>query len=196
MQVFISYNKKDKTTARLLAMALVQQGSGVWFDEWHIAPGESITGGIENGLHSSNVFVLVWSAQAATSKWVGTEVRVYLRRRVDDDSLRIVPILLDDTALPVLVADYRGFSINDGISLPDIAAKITGEPPDIEIATMLQRRLNQLCEKHAAEDIFPYMVCPMCASRNLKRTTATDYERDKSYYVIECKDCGWGDWTQ
>ena len=114
----------------------------------------------------------------------------------DDDSLRIVPILLDDTPLPVLVADYRGFPISDGISLPDIAAKITGEPPDIEIAAMLQRRLNQLCEKHTAGDPFPYLVCPMCASRNLKRTVATDYERDKSYYIIECKDCGWGDWTQ
>ncbi len=196
MRVFISHNKQDTATARLLATALVQQGVDVWFDEWAIAPGESITGGIEEGLRTSNVLVLVWSAEAAASNWVGTELRAYLRRRVDDDSLRIVPVVLDGTALPVLVADYRGFVLNDANSLPAIAAKITGQPPDIEIAAMLQRRLNQLGEKHLAGDPFPFLVCPMCASRNLKRTSATDYERDEAYYIIECQDCKWGDWTQ
>ena len=196
MRVFMSYNKLDKTTARLLAIALVQQGVGIWFDEWGIAPGESITGGIEEGLRTSDVFVLVWSSDAVASNWVGMELRAYLRRRVDDDSLRIVPILLDSTPLPVLVADYKGFVLSGLNSLPDIAAKITGEPPDIEIAALLQQRLNQLGEEHASGDPFPFLVCPMCASRNLKRTYATDYERDKEYYIIKCEDCGWGDWTQ
>jgi len=196
MRVFISHNKQDKTTARLLAIALVQQGADVWFDEWVIKPGESITGGIEEGLRTSNIFVLVWSAHAAASNWVGTELRAFLRRRVDDDSLRIIPILIDDTSLPVLVADYRGFSLSDVISLTDIAVKITGKPPDIEIAAILQQRLNQLGKKYVGKAPFPYLVCPMCASRNLKRTCATDYERDKSYYIIECQDCGWRDWTQ
>jgi hypothetical protein len=38
-------------------------------------------------------------------------VRAYIRRRVDDHSLRIIPLLMDDTPLPVLVADYRGFNV-------------------------------------------------------------------------------------
>ena len=124
MHAFISYNKHDRTTARLLATALVQQGVDVWFDEWGIAPGESLTGGIEKGLQASDVFVLVWSSHAAASNWVGTELRAYLRRRIDDASLRVIPIMLDSKALPILVADYKGFALSNSTSLPDIAAKI------------------------------------------------------------------------
>jgi len=196
VHAFISYNKHDITAARLLATALVQQGVDVWFDEWSIAPGESLTGGIEEGLKTSDVFVLVWSSHAAASNWVGAELRAYLRRRVDDASLRIVPIMLDPTTLPVLVADYKGFALGESTSLPDIAAKITGEPPDIEIAALLQRRLHELAKVHAPGDPFPHLVCPMCASRSLKRRSATDYERDRTYYIIECGECTWGDWTQ
>jgi hypothetical protein len=104
--------------------------------------------------------------------------------------------MLDSKALPILVADYKGFALSNSTSLPDIAAKITGVPADTEIAALLQRRLNQLGQQHAPGDPFPFLVCPMCASRNLKRTFATDYERDKAYYIIECEDCSWGDWTQ
>lgn len=39
-------------------------------------------------------------------------------------------------------------------------------------------------------------LCPGCASRNLKRSTTTDYARDEIYYLIQCLDCGWSDWTQ
>jgi hypothetical protein len=58
MNVFISHNSSDKDTARLLAVALVEQGVNVWFDEWAIRPGDSITGGIETGLSEADVFVL------------------------------------------------------------------------------------------------------------------------------------------
>jgi len=61
MNVFISHNKSDKETARFLAIALVEQGANVWFDEWKIRPGDSITGGIEVGLSTADIFVLVWT---------------------------------------------------------------------------------------------------------------------------------------
>ncbi len=106
VKVFISHNKTDKISSRLLAIALVEQGIGVWFDEWEIRPGDSIIGGLEVGLSDSDVFMLIWSAHANASKWVGTEIRAYLTRRVGDDSLRIIPILLDATPLPTLVSEY------------------------------------------------------------------------------------------
>lgn len=61
MLVFVSHNKSDKATARLLASALVETGVNVWFDEWSLRPGDSIVGGIENGLAECDVFVLIWS---------------------------------------------------------------------------------------------------------------------------------------
>lgn len=197
MKVFISHNKEDKEIARLLAVALVEQGVDVWFDEWAIRPGDSITGGIEKGLTDADVFVLVWSGAAGKSNWVGTELRAYLRRRVDNATLRIIPVLLDNTKLPVLVADYRGFNMKEGMSLETIVAQLTGNTSDIEIARRLQNRLMELTESYASPgDPLPYLICPRCGSGKLKRGEATDYERDDRYLTIQCEECKWTDATE
>lgn len=197
MRAFISHNKADKTTARALATLLVAQGVDVWFDEWEIKPGQSLTGGIEEGLAGSDAFILVWSGLAHASKWVGTEVRAYVRRRVDDETLLVIPIIVDDTALPVLVADYRGFDLSNGtITLEQVAEQIAGNPGNVELAQILQTKLNTISREATEGDPFGVVVCPSCASANLHRHSATDYARDDVYYLIDCKDCGWSDWTQ
>jgi hypothetical protein len=196
-RVFISHNKANKVEARLIASALVQQGIGVWFDEWNIAPGESITGGIEEGLANSDTLIIVWSADAEASKWVGTEIRSYIRRRVDDDSLRIIPIMLDDTELPVLRAEYKGFKVSDDLPINEIAENVLGIKPDNEIARLLQARLLELTDFGGVSiDPLPYMVCPDCGSTNMERREFIDEKRDDIYMIIHCKDCNWGDSTE
>lgn len=162
----------------------------------NIRPGDSIVGGIEAGLAEADVFVLVWSAAAHASNWVGTEVRAFLRRRVDDQSLRIVPLIVDGTELPILVADYRGFDLTAGTTLEEVAQEMTGHPRDVELAMRLQKRLLEITEGATGGDMFPYLVCPTCGSAELKRGTEIDYKRDETYYTITCQDCGWSDWTQ
>jgi hypothetical protein len=192
MKAFISHNKADKEHARTLAGLLIEQGEGVWFDEWDLRPGDSLTGGIEEGLDSSDVFILIWSDAARRSEWVGTELRATIRRRVDDASLRIVPVMLDQTPLPRLVADFLGFDLSSG----DVAQQVTGQPRDIQIAQRLQARLQSLAVANVhPSDPFGLLICPSCGSGDLKRTSATDDRRDETYYLINC-DCGWGDWTQ
>jgi hypothetical protein len=64
----------------------------VWFDEWEIKPGTSITGGIQarlTGLTGDDAFVIVWSGSAAKSRWVDAELAAILHRRIADQSLRI-----------------------------------------------------------------------------------------------------------
>ena len=197
MNVFISHNKKQKFKARLLAMALVDHGENVWFDEWTIRPGESLTGGIEEGLTKANVFVLIWSKDAAESKWVGTEIRAYIRRRVDDDSLRIVPVMIDDTPLPTLVADYKGFSARTNGALGKVAAQICGTPSEAKIVRRLKKRLDEMTyDKDAPGDPLPFKRCPDCGEDAFDRKTATDHEHDEVYYIISCTKCGWSEWTQ
>jgi len=197
MKVFVSHNKADKATARALATLLVEQGIDVWFDEWEIEPGQSIVGGIEEGLTRSNVFVLVWSGNAQKSNWVGAELRAFIRKRIDDAGLRIIPLMADGTELPALVADYRGFDLSSGMKLEEVVAAMTGHPRDVEVAKTLQRKLIELTRRNAHErDPLPHLVCPSCGSEKLKRGSATDYAHDDTYYTIECQECGWGDWTQ
>jgi len=53
--------------ARNFATALAASGESVWFDEWELRPGDSLIGGIEDGLANANVFVIIWSSEAAAS---------------------------------------------------------------------------------------------------------------------------------
>jgi len=186
--VFISHNKADKVSARLLAIALVEYGLNVWFDQWEIRPGDSVPGGIEAGLKSANTFALVWSKNAARSNWVGTEVRAYITRRVSDESLRIVPVMLDQTALPALVAEYRGFSVKEDDDFGQIAQEIAGTAPDEELVRRLQNRLLDLVES-GTTDPLPYFVCPTCGSKKLKRFTQSNVHG--TYYIVQCEDCSW-----
>ncbi len=196
-KVFISHNKADRKTARLLAIALVEQGIDVWYDEWNLSPGDSIAGGIEQGLSDADVLVLVWSHNASRSNWVGAEIRAYIQRRVKDHSLRIIPLMLDETPLPTLVADYRGFRVARQDEVVGIAADIAGSPNIRELSRRLQERFLELTDGAAkGGDLLPYRVCPMCGSGELERFEAIDYERDDTYYCIRCKGCGWEDGTE
>jgi hypothetical protein len=175
-------------------MGVVEHGESVWFDEWDIRPGESIVGGIEEGITECDVFVIVWSKNAAESKWVGTELRAIVRRRVDVDNLRIVPILIDDTELPSLVADYRGFALNDESNIQEIASEIVGEKLSIDIAQMLQKRLHELADGALSLDNpLRILVCPKCASKNLNVKKDYDGYSDSQVYFAVCMDCDWGE---
>jgi hypothetical protein len=191
--VFVSHNKADKASARLLATALVEAGVSVWFDEWNLRPGESIIGGIEHGLTKCDVFVLIWSANAQQSNWVGAELRAITTRRVGDNSLRIVPIFADGTPLPILIAEYKGFDLATVPDLRRIAAEITGSTNAREIAQLLQRRLHELADAEIAPDNpIRVVVCPECASKNLSIERSYDGYSDQEVYFVLCQDCSWG----
>jgi hypothetical protein len=191
MQVFISHNVANKADARLLAAALAQRGVTVWFDEWNIRPGESIAAGIETGLTGSNVFVLVWSAAAARSNWVGAEVRAYLHRRVADASLRIVPIMIDETTLPALVADYRGFRISGPQDFAHIADELSGNRNGEDLAQLLQKRLWELAKGKIPEGSpHKYIVCPQCGSPNIEHKAFFDDYKEKMNYSVMCMEDG------
>lgn len=194
---FISHNKKQKPLARLLATALAANGQSVWYDEWNLKPGDSLIGGIENGLAEARVFVIFWSYDAAASNWVGTEMRAYLRRRVDDNTLRIIPIMVDDTPLPALLADYLGFKVRSKKAIAEVAARISESQSEASIVRLLNERLEELTiDTDARNDPLPYKRCPKCGENQFDRKTISHPDRDDEYYVIGCKKCNWSEWTQ
>lgn len=197
MGIFISHNSADKPTARALATLLVEQGVDVWFDEWNIALGDSIVGGIEKGLKEANIFVILWSANARDSNWVSTETNAFIRKRIDDYGLKIIPLMVDSTPMPVLLADFRGYDLSSGVTLDQVIAEMLGHPRDIEVAARLQKKINELTEKNTdPHDPLPYLICPTCGSADLNRSSACDTTRDEMYYLIDCTQCNWSDWTQ
>jgi len=193
MLAFLSHNKADKATARLLASALAEAGVNVWFDEWILKPGDSITGGISDGLTKCDAFVLIWSNKAAASNWVGTEVRAAITRRVNDDALRLIPVIVDETSLPILLAEYKGYSLTTVPDLRRIAMEISGVTNTKDLAQLLQKRLHELATAELASDNpVRVIVCPECTSKNLSIERSYDGYSDSDVYFVMCKDCAWG----
>jgi hypothetical protein len=192
LRVFISHNAKDKETARLLATLLADRGISVWFDQWEIKAGESIIGGIGKGIEECDVFVLLWSAAAKSSRWVDTEMRAAIRKRVDHEAFQVVPVMLDGTALPLLVADYRGFALSNVSDMEGIVREICPDESQIDVIARMQARFLELVANEFPEDDeVRSLFCPVCVSRNLSAQVKHEARYDERLYLVRCADCGW-----
>src|SRR5881275_708818 len=97
--VFLSHSSEDKATVCAIADRLRADGVRVWFDDWHIRPGDSIPAKIEEGLEQSRVLVLCMSANAFGSDWAKLESGTFRFRDPLNKERRFVPLRLDDTQI-------------------------------------------------------------------------------------------------
>jgi formylglycine-generating enzyme required for sulfatase activity len=92
--VFISYNREDRETARLVASALEAEGLSVWWDA-ALRAGETYDEVTEQNLRGAAAVVVLWSKRSANSKWVRAEATVGER------SSSLVPVLIEDCERPI-----------------------------------------------------------------------------------------------
>ena len=189
---FISYNKADKDAARNIALFLAAENTNVWFDEWEISAGDSIIAQINQGLAGCTHFIILWSANSATSTWVRAELEAILVKAIKSGNPRIIPMLLDDTPLPPLLQPlkyirYQGGNEEDRAS---IVESISGSKPSQDFIRAIVQKYNEVIYNPDLPGPFPYEACPSCGSRRLKGSSAMI--RDDMWYIIHCEDCGWG----
>ena len=113
-KAFLSHQSSDKSTVEVIGKALLGSGVEVFYDEWDIVGGESIPGEIEKALEECNIFIYALSPTSVESKWVKIEYHSFLYRKINDHTLRIIPVLLADCKKPAFVApikhiDFRAF---------------------------------------------------------------------------------------
>jgi hypothetical protein len=90
--VFISHAFEDKESfVRPLAEALRQLGVSVWYDEFSLQVGDSLSRGIDHGISGSKFGVVVISKAFIGKNWPEHELRGLVNRDVEDD-FRILPI--------------------------------------------------------------------------------------------------------
>lgn len=94
--VFVSYAKADKDSARELAERLESDGLRIWFDDWRIAPGDSIPLAIMQGLTQSRILVLLMSTAGLQSDWVTLEANTAIFRDPTNRQRRFIPVKLED----------------------------------------------------------------------------------------------------
>lgn len=117
--IFISHSADDDIIVRRLATILVQNGKQVWIDGEGIKSGESLPQRISDALEKCEIFVLLWSKNAASSKYVNLEWNAAWNHK------RIIPLCLDGTPLPFLLqntryVDFRNFDNGMSTLLKDL----------------------------------------------------------------------------
>lgn len=169
-------------------------GADVWLDEWEIRAGDSIPGKLNEGLAEFDVFILLWSVNAARSNWVRREFEPAIHRVVETGRARVVPCLLDDTPLPSLLRDIRGEDLRDpkeGFSrlVDDLFGFRTRKDRLLAIQDALID-MNRSLSLGLGYSVF--ICCPKCGGeRTLEGWEDSDRESDARYAGLRCTACGW-----
>lgn len=100
---FISHSSHDKRLfVRPLVECIAEQGVRVWYDEYSMRPGDSLSASIDRGLVTARHGVVVISPAfietARQSGWTHYELRGLVSNSMGGEHRRIVPVWLDVTA--------------------------------------------------------------------------------------------------
>lgn len=125
---FLSHSSADKAFIRQLAADLTANGISVWLDEQRIRVGDSIPEKIAQGLAESDYFLIAMSQKSSESAWVQKELNSALMSEVQRRKVNILPLKLDDTTMPLIIADkkYADFSKSYRAGLDDLLTALKG----------------------------------------------------------------------
>lgn len=191
--IFLSYNSADRDFVRRLAAAVAVTGAHVWFDEWVIRPGDSIPGAIDRGLAGFATFALAWSSEASRSRWVKSEMDAAVTRWIRDERIRLIPIVLDATPVPPLLASVRCVDGAHGDHLR-VARELLGIDTEAAFRLAVQSFIDEAgLEFREFWGAGVFVACPRCGALpdKLKSWEDVDCERDDRYVGVRCTVCGW-----
>src|SRR5262245_37179075 len=196
LRAFLSHNKADLPVARSVGAHLFLANVDVWFDEWSIKAGDSIPGRLNEGLAAFDVFLLLWSVNAARSHWVTQELNSAVMRAVDTGSARVIPCRLDSTPLPPLIADRRSIDFSDHrAGIESLLSELVGDRSRRARLMAIQHVLTDLnFTWHESPALNPIICCPRCGEEKLIEGWEDWARNHEGHYAgLRCMACGWND---
>jgi len=73
--VFLSYNREDRSAVQVVADRLVNEGIEPWFDKWHLVPGEVWQEAIEDALRRCSTCA-VFVGRNGLGPWQNEEIEL------------------------------------------------------------------------------------------------------------------------
>ena len=118
---FASYSRRDSGFVEPIVSLMRTAGGHIFYDQTDIAPGDKWNTVISNGLNKAQVLFVFWSKHASQSDYVRDEVETAINQKKT-----IVPVLLDDTELWDVIAEFQWVDFRGRISsfpFPNAAPK-------------------------------------------------------------------------
>ena len=104
--VFLSYARQDRPTARLFAESLADEGFGVWWDA-SLHSGETFDEVIEQRLRDAKAVVVLWSPRSVASRWVRAEATLA------DRGNKLVPAIIEPCDRPIIFELTHAAELSD-----------------------------------------------------------------------------------
>lgn len=150
--LFISHASEDKDAiVRPLATILERLSVRVWYDEFSLQLGDSLTASIDKGLQESRYGLVVLSKAFLSKKWPEYEYRSLMTREIDGERV-ILPLWYDVTKddiknLSLYLADIKALPISRATFGKIVPAILKVVRPDI----YQERRMQGVLRKAVAE---------------------------------------------
>jgi len=93
--IFLSYARADRATARTFAQSLAEEGFSVWWDA-SLHSGETFDEVIEQRLRDAKAVIVLWSPRSVASRWVRAEATLADRRN------KLVPAIIEPCDRPIV----------------------------------------------------------------------------------------------
>jgi len=210
--VFISYASEDQDLfVRPLAVALQSLGVSIWYAEFSLRLGDSLSGSIDKGLASSSFGLVVISPHFIGKRWTEYELRGLISRQIEEDRV-ILPIWHGVTRQQVVafsppLADKVALN-TEGLKAQDVAIQILREVrPDLyakhpraeleriasgealrDLQQEIDRTRRELAE--AREELAEYR-CPQCGASMISRLNAPADPEGRDWDLREEFECGY-----
>jgi hypothetical protein len=105
-KIFASYSRQDEAIVAPLVELIRISGTNVFRDEDNLKPGDRWVIEIASAIKRCQVVLVFWCIHSSASKAVASEYR-----RGVNLGKRIVPILLDNTAMAEEIGQYQGIDL-------------------------------------------------------------------------------------
>ncbi len=147
---FISHASEDKDTyVRQLALLLENKGFTVWYDEYTLKIGDSLTKSINDGIKGSIYGLIILSKNFFKKQWTEKELNAFLSKEIIFENNLLLPIWLDVTKEEVfnfspLIADKFAFKATSG-NIPSLIDELSKRVvPRITNGEIIKERINFL----------------------------------------------------
>lgn len=120
MNIFISHNSKDKPLIEPIANHLADTfgRENVFYDSWSIQPGDDILDKMGEGLEQADIFFFFMSPNSLASNMVKIEWQNALFKKVTQNNVKFIPVLIADVKIPSLIAQKIYIDIlNQGLDV-------------------------------------------------------------------------------
>ncbi len=139
--VFVSYRSTDRPWAMSLVARLEGAGLRVFIDQRELLPGDYLAEQLESALNRSRAAVVLVSKGWLESPWCQQEANVLVKRAVEDKTFKLVPLRLDDSAMPEFLdtrvwLDFNRKPRAEGENLDRLLSALIGRtPPQVNSPT-------------------------------------------------------------